>query len=282
VSAAPGADTRIFALLGDPVAHSLSPSFQNAAFEELGLDALYVALRCGRGELRGLLRGLALAGGGGNVTLPHKRAAALALDRRTPAVEATGACNTFWSEAGQVWGDNTDVEGVAGAVRSLLGRSVAGARVLLIGAGGAARAAAVALVRHSVGELVVLNRTPARARALVRALAGAPVRAVGSLAAAGPAAFDLAINATSLGLAPGDPLPYDPGLGPEVDAGLDLVYARGGETPWVRALRGRGIPACDGSEMLLLQGAAAFRRWTGAEAPLAAMREALRGAPARP
>ncbi|HEX5520522.1 MAG TPA: hypothetical protein VFX29_02455 [Longimicrobiaceae bacterium] len=266
------ARTRVFALLGDPVVHSLSPRFQNAALSALGLGGAYVALRCGSAELPGLLRGLALAGGGGNVTLPHKALAARTADRITPAVERTGACNTFWAEAGEVWGDNTDVAGVAAAVRLVLGGPPAGARVLLLGAGGAASAALAALLGEGAREVVLANRTAARAHALAAHFADVRVR-VAETADALPGAFDLAVNATSLGLGARDPLP----LGDEVaiGAGLDLVYATGGATPWVRRLHESGIPAADGTEMLLHQGAAAFERWWGQPAPLNAMRAAL-------
>jgi len=270
------AATRVLALLGDPVSHSLSPVFQNAAIRALGLDGVYVALRCSADDLPGLVRGLALAGGGGNVTVPHKGAAARAVDRRTEAVEATGACNTFWLEDGEVWGGNTDVDGVTAAIRSLMGRSIAGGRVLLVGAGGAARAAAHALAKHAAREVVVLNRTAERAREMERfARPGTTVRAASSLAEVGADGFDLAINATSLGLKPGDPLPLDPAAAPPIDAALDLVYTRTGETAWVRAMRERGIPTADGTEMLLQQGAAAFHRWWGVDAPVRAMRDAL-------
>lgn len=273
------AATRVFALLGDPVSHSLSPVFQNAALRALGLDGVYVALRCADGDVAGLVRALARAGGGGNVTVPHKGAAAAAVERRTEAVEATGACNCFWMEEGEVWGDNTDVQGVTAAIRSLMGRSIAGARVLLVGAGGAARAAAYALVTHGAGEIVVLNRTPERAREMRARFArpGTAIRVAATPAELGPDGFDLAVHATSLGLQAGDPLPLDPALAPQIDAALDLVYTRTGETPWVRAMRERRIPTADGREMLLHQGAAAFRRWWGVDAPLQAMKDALAG-----
>ena len=268
------AATRVLALLGDPVSHSLSPVFQNAAIRALGLDGVYVALRCSGDDAPGLLRALVRAGGGGNVTVPHKGVAAGAVDRPSEAVEATGACNCFWLEDGEIRGDNTDVHGVTAAIRSLMGRSIAGARVLLIGAGGAARAAAYALASHAAGEIVVLNRTPERAREMLRfARPGTEVRAA-TLPEVGADGFDLAINATSLGLRPDDPLPLEPGTVP-VDAALDLVYTRTGETPWVRAMRERGIPTADGREMLLHQGAEAFRRWWGVDAPLQVMRDAL-------
>ncbi len=269
------AATRVLALLGDPVSHSLSPVFQNAAIRALGLDGVYVALRCSGDDAPGLLRALVRAGGGGNVTVPHKGVAAGAVDRPSEAVEATGACNCFWLEDGEIRGDNTDVHGVTAAIRSLMGRSIAGARVLLIGAGGAAGAAAYALASHAAGEIVVLNRTPERAREMLRfARPGTEVRAAATLPEVGADGFDLAINATSLGLRPDDPLPLDPGI-VQVDAALDLVYTRTGETPWVRAMRERGIPTADGREMLLHQGTEAFRRWWGVDAPLQVMRDAL-------
>ena len=161
------ATTRLFALLGDPIGHSLSPLFQNAAIAESGRDAVYVALRCDSKSVPGLVRGISLGGGGGNVTLPHKEMAARAVDRRTAAVQRTGACNTFWALDDVVWGDNTDVYGVATAVRSLLGESASDKRVLILGAGGSARAALVAMMDEGAREVIVANRTVARANSLV-------------------------------------------------------------------------------------------------------------------
>lgn len=277
----PTAATRVVALLGTPVSHSLSPVFQNAALRAAGLDAVYVALRCDAALFPGLLRGIARAGGAGNVTVPHKEAAALAVERGTRAVERTGACNTFWLEGGEVWGDNTDVAGFAGAARALLGREPRGARVLLAGAGGAARAVLCALADAGADQVVVLNRTPARAAALAHAFGGPRLAAAGSAAELAGERFDLAVNSTPLGLRPGDPHPLPPEGGPRYGAALDLVYGPD-ETAWVRAARERGVPAADGLEMLLRQGAAAFERWWGIPAPLDAMRAALppRGRPA--
>jgi len=278
VTAPVAASTRVLALLGDPVSHSLSPLLQNAAIRALYLDGVYVALRCSGDDLPGLLRGLARAGGGGNVTVPHKEAAFRAVDRRTAAAEASGAVNTFWLAEGEVWGDNTDVEGFTAAVRVLLGRSIAGGRALVLGAGGAARAVVHALTSHAVKEIVIVNRTGERARELAQRFAHGRTRieVVGSVDALGAGAFDLAVNATSLGLHSGDPLPLDPAAAPPIEAALDLVYARGGETRWVRAMSAHGIPTADGTEMLLHQGAAAFRRWWSIDPPLDVMRAALR------
>jgi shikimate dehydrogenase len=277
VSSAPTAATRLFALLGDPVSHSLSPKFQNAALRALGLDAVYVALRCASDDVPGLLRGIARAGGGGNVTVPHKAVAAATVDRPSDAVLRTGACNAFWLEDGAIHGDNTDVAGVREAVTALLGRPPSGARVLLLGAGGAASAAVCALADAGAERIVILNRTIDRAESLAERFRAPGVRidVAASVDALAGDRFDLAINSTSLGLKPADPLPLDPDApGPTVGAALDLVYAAG-ETRWVHAMRARGLPAADGKEMLIQQGAAAFRRWWGMDPPLDVMRAAL-------
>jgi shikimate dehydrogenase len=267
---------RLLALLGDPVAHSLSPAMQNAAFRAAGLDGVYVSLRVGEEDLEGLLRGIARAGGGGNVTLPHKARAARAVERPLPAVVRTGACNTFWLEDGGIHGDNTDVEGFRRALRTLLGQPPEGARVLLLGAGGAARAVVHALVEDGVEGIWIRNRSPARAEALARELGeGRAWLAEGSPQALPP--MDVVVNATRLGLHPGDPFPLAPhDLPPGDPVCLDLVYAPD-ETPWVRAVRPLGLRAADGREMLVQQGAAAFERWWGREAPVEVMRRALTG-----
>lgn len=280
--ASPTSTTRLVALLGDPVAHSLSPVIQNAAFRHAGVDGVYLALRCGVADAPGLLRALARAGGAGNVTVPHKQLAAACLDRRTAAVERTDACNTFWAEDGAVVGDNTDVAGFAAAVRMLIG-APAGARVLMLGAGGAARAAVLALLDAGADEILLLNRTPARAEALRDAFDAQRRRLRVAAPGAVPRAveFDLLVNATPLGLRGDDPLPMDPADGPRIRAILDLAYGPGG-TPLVRRARDLGIPAADGREMLLHQGAAAFARWWGREAPIDAMRAALAAAASDP
>lgn len=269
------AETRLIALLGDPVRHSLSPIFQNAAIQAAGLDAAYLALRCSPSSLPSLLHGIAAAGGAGNITVPYKEAAASAIARPTDAVVRTGACNTFWYEDDAIHGDNTDVVGFLTALELLLGGSPAGARVLLLGAGGSATAVVHALASARASEIVVTNRTRDRATALCERMAIEKVqlqeRSIGSV---GSESFDLVVNATSVGLRPEDPFPLDLDSGPTFSAAFDLVYAPG-RTRWVNALRSRGVPAEDGLEMLLHQGAAAFERWFGIEAPLQAMRGSL-------
>jgi len=271
-----GPATRLIALLGNPVGHSLSPIFQNAAFRVERLDAVYLALRCEVDDAGNLLRGIARAGGAGNVTLPHKEIAAAAVDRPTDLVSRTGACNTFWLEDGRICGDNTDVAGFRAAVRAICARP-AGARVLLLGAGGAARAALHGLMAEGVDAVVVRNRSGHRASDLLRTLGG-PERERVTLrdleADLSAERFDLVVNATSLGLRDGDATPLDLERLGGAGAVLDLVYSPG-ETEWVRRARQAGVPAADGLEMLIQQGAAAFERWWRRPPPLAAMRAAV-------
>jgi shikimate dehydrogenase len=270
----PCADTRLIALLGDPVDHSFSPRFQNAAIQAAGIDATYVALRCAD-TFDGLLLGIARAGGAGNVTIPHKTRAPALLDVVTPAVEKTGACNTFWLEDGRIHGDNTDVDGFDGAVRALIGAPT-GARALVLGAGGAARAAVMALLRGRADAVHVLNRTPDRARALQKALdpAARRVAVVESAASIRREGYDLVVNATSLGLRPDDPPPIDVTAPVRVGAVLDMTYGSSPSALVACALAAE-IPAADGREMLLQQGAASFRRWFAREPDLERMRAAL-------
>lgn len=274
------AGTRLIALLGDPVGHSLSPRFQNVAIRAAGINAIYLALRCA-GTFETLLNGIARAGGAGNVTLPHKTRAAALVDQATPAVERTGACNTFWLEQGRIHGDNTDVEGFAAATRALIG-APAGARALVLGAGGAARAAVLALVEARADAVHILNRTPARARALQEALdpRGRRVAVLDQPKALRREGYDLVVNATSLGLEPDDPTPLDLEAPVRVGAVLDLTYRHDPTAPTpptalVAAARQAGIPTADGREMLIRQGAASFRRWFGCDPDLEVMRAAL-------
>lgn len=268
------ARTRLFVLLGDPVAHSLSPRLHNAANQAAGVDGIYVALRCLRDDLPGFLRGLSRGGGGGNVTLPHKEKAATVLDRPLHAVRRTGACNTFWFEDGQVVGDNTDVEGFRRSLRDFLGGSPEGARVLLVGAGGAARAALVALLDDGVGEVSVTNRTMERARNMVRRIGGARTRLLATRSAWHGQSYDLVVNATSVGLRPGDPSPLALDRLGSIGGVVDMVY-REGTTRFVESAQSLGVAAMDGRPMLAHQAAAAFERWWDQPAPLEVMQAAL-------
>ena len=264
------ATTRLLALLGDPVAHSLSPVIHNAAMKSLQLDGVYVALRCASADVPAAIRLLAHSGGGGNVTVPHKQTAAAAVDRSTAAVERTGACNTFWLEGGRVIGDNTDVAGFARALELFVG-DPKGARVLLLGAGGSARAVVVALADARVASIDVIARRPAQVNELVPLARKTEVRSVPALAQR----YDLIVQTTPLGLHPDDPLPLDPERLHDTPAMMDLVYRPGG-TRWVHSVRAAGARAVDGMEMLLQQAGESFTRWWRRPAPLEVMRDALR------
>jgi shikimate dehydrogenase len=268
------ARTRVFALVGDPIVHSLSPVIQNAGMQELGLDGVYGAVRASQEDMAGLVRGLAGAGGGGNVTLPHKGKAATVVDVPSSAVRRTGACNTFWLEDGEVQGDNTDVEGFSRALAEFLGGSPEGHRVLVLGAGGAARACLVALMDDGAEEIQLLNRTRDRAQAVARRIGGEKVRVLDDKRAVEDQSYDLVVNATRLGLEEGDPSPLDLELLNRVGAVVDVVYGTG-PTAFMDQARNLGIRAVDGSEMLLHQGAVAFEKWWGVTPPLEVMRKAL-------
>lgn len=258
--------TRVFALLGQPVSHSLSPRMHNAAFLALGLDAVYVALPCAVDQVGPLMRALVRAGGGGNVTVPHKAVAAVAVDQKVQA--ELDACNTFWGEQELLVGDNTDVTGILDGLRELGAPSTAW---LVLGTGGSGRAA-VEAARLAGASVAIRSRDPARAARLEAEILKRGGRVVDA------ASCEVVINATPLGLVPGDPLPLEPGFYPAVRYALDMVYGAGG-TAWVRAMRSSGIQAADGRTVLVAQGAAAFSRWfPGRDAPVEVMRAAVHAA----
>jgi shikimate dehydrogenase len=260
--------TRVFAILGDPVGHSLSPLMQNAAFRALGLPATYVPLRCSADDLPGLMHALGRAGGGGNVTVPHKEVAAGAVDICREVVSTVESCNTFWNEDGRTVGDNTDVYGVIEALREL---QVSNAPWFIAGTGGGARAA-VAAARELGVAVAAASRSPERQQRFEQWISarGVPL--------APAAECRVLINSTPLGLKPGDPLPIEPGRFPRAEIAFDMVYGRA-ETPWIRALRPAVRRAADGRTMLVAQGAAALERWyPDKRAPVEVMRAAINAA----
>jgi shikimate dehydrogenase len=268
--------TRLLALLGNPVSHSLSPRIQNAAFRAAGLDGYYVALRAEAETVPGLLRGIALAGGGGNVTIPHKQLAFACVDRVTAHAERTQAVNTFWEHEGVIWGDNTDVEGLASALDLLAGEgtSLHGARALILGAGGASRAAVVCLEALGVQSVAIRSRRPSQAEALLRDIGPSMRGSVELWGTQDRSEADLVLNATPLGLLETDPFPLDVDQVPPSALVMDLVY-RPQRTAWIRALADAGHRAMDGGEMLIGQGRAAFERWWGVRPPPGAFEAAL-------
>jgi shikimate dehydrogenase len=260
--------TRVFAILGDPVAHSLSPLMHNAAFTALGLRAVYVPLQCSTADLPVLIQALVRSGAGGNVTVPHKEAAARAVDVCMPLAETVGACNTFWGENGGSAGDNTDVVGVLEALRELQAPQ---APWLIAGTGGGARAAVIA-ARETGVAVSLTSRDESRRCAFERWVSSVGVPLVP------PSECRVLINSTPLGLKAGDPLPIAVDALPRAEVALDMVYASG-QTEWVRVIRSRLRRAADGRTMLVAQGAAAFARWFPRKhAPVEVMKAAVNAA----
>jgi shikimate dehydrogenase len=257
--------TRVFALLGDPVAHSLSPAMQNAAFRALGIEAAYVPLRCRAEDVRPIVCALIRAGGGGNITVPHKETAARSVDRLSERARCLGACNAFWGEGEEAVGDLTDVDGFLEALDELEPPNTGW---FVAGTGGSARAV-IGAARERGVPVAVGSRDAGRRAEFESWAVSCGVEIVP------PDQCGVLVNATPLGLQPGDRLPISAGDAPAATVALDLVYARG-ETAWVKALRQRGLRTADGRAMLVAQGAAAFERWfPGVHAPREVMRAAV-------
>jgi shikimate dehydrogenase len=259
-------------LLGHPVAHSVSPRLHGAALHAAGIALDYQALDVPPALLDAVLRTLAGEGAGGNVTIPHKEAVAARCARLEPLAERCGAVNVFWHEEGALVGDNTDVGGAEATAALLLGDARRGARVALVGAGGAAAAVLCAMERWEGAEARVYNRHTPRARALAQRFSGV-AQAVGTLEEA-LAGATLVVNASPIGLHDASmPVPVE--LLPAGAAVFDLVYRANGETAWVRAARAAGHRAADGEGMLVEQAALAFERWFGAAPDRDAMWRAM-------
>ncbi len=261
--------TRVYGLLGRPVAHSLSPAMHHAAFRELGLNAVYVAFPVtDLAQAAAGLRGLDI--GGVSVTIPFKEEIIPLLDEIDPQAARIGAVNTVVNRQGRLVGYNTDWLGALKALEDKI--SLAGRRVLILGAGGAARAIAFA-VQEKEGQAAVTDLDRDKALALARKL-WVEVVAPDYLADY-PA--EVLINATPVGMEPGiDDLPLDPSLLNRFGVVMDIVY-RPLETRLLREARLRGCQVIDGLQMLIYQGAAQFELWTGRPAPREVMARAAYG-----
>jgi shikimate dehydrogenase len=266
--------TRVVGVIGDPVTHSLSPTLHNAAFEALGLDWVYVAFPVPRGRAADAVAAApALGLAGFNVTMPHKEDVAAACDELTADAAALRSVNTVvTSRDGRTLGDSTDGPGFLDALADeAIG--VAGQPVLVLGAGGAARAIVLALGR-SGAAVTVAARRPEAAEVAAALAPGAAVLPIG---AADPSPFAVVVNATPLGMSGGDPLPVDPEALQAGQAVVDLVY-HPADTPLLTAARAQGATAVNGLGMLLHQAGRSFTLWTGRPAPLDAMRAAVTSA----
>ena len=271
-------------LLGWPVAHSRSPGMHNAVAARLGLPLRYRALPVAPEHLDEVVVALGRAGiRGANVTVPHKLAVMQRCDTLTEEARLVGAVNTLtWGSGGALEGHNTDAVGLAAALAEDVG-DLHGARVLLVGTGGAARAAAVALTRAGA-RITVVGRDLRGCAAILDVVTATDQVGGGaagtidllddSALAAAVAGVRMVVNATSLGLA-GEHLPGPLETLRPGQVAYDLVY--GLDTPFVTAARGTGVQAHDGLGMLVHQAAAAFVRWSGVDAPVEIMRSAVRG-----
>ncbi|WP_028324356.1 shikimate dehydrogenase [Desulfatirhabdium butyrativorans] len=262
------AATSLYAVFGNPVEHSLSPEIFNAAFEAAGIPAIYLAFRVddiGRGVEA--IRALGIRGA--SVTIPHKQRLMRHLDEIDPSALRIGAVNTVLAREGNLIGYNTDGLGAMLALKTKT--RLCGKRVLLIGAGGAARAIGTVLVEEG-SELSIANRSEARGRMLCEAL-GATWCPPGDIEGGH---FDILIQTTPVGMWPGgiDASPVSPSLFRPGMIVMDIVYVPE-ETRFLRDARQAGCTTIAGSEMFLHQAAAQFERWTQRPAPIDIMRSAL-------
>lgn len=266
------ATTRVGAVLGSPVRHSLSPVLHNAAFAALGLDWVYVAFEVREAEAEAALRGAAALGLAGlSITMPLKDVTARVCDELSPQAASLGAVNCVVIEGGRLVGHSTDGAGFLDA----LPIPVRGERVVVLGAGGAARAVVAAVAGAGAAEVVVVNRSTERGERAA-SLAGGAGR-LGTLDDVPGAG--IVVNATPVGMGGGagdaGEMPCPSTLLRRGQTVVDLVY-HPVETAWLAAARDRGATAVDGVGMLVHQAAHALRLWTGLDAPVGVMEAAAR------
>lgn len=271
-------------VFGQPVAENPTGVMQEAAFAAAGLNWRYLTIEVPPDRLADAVRGMRAFGMQGiNLTIPHKVAVMPYLDEVAPDAQIIGAVNTVRREGDRYIGENTDGKGFLRGVREDAGVDPAGKRVVMLGAGGAARAVATELALAGARRIVVVNRTVQRGAAMVedlRANTGADVQfAAWEGTYTVPADTDIFVNATSIGLYPDvDAMPdVDLGAAPDGMLVCDVVF-NPPQTPLVKAAKARGLPVLDGLSMLVYQGVIGFELWTGQPAPEAVMKQALREA----
>ena len=277
------ATTKIYGIFGHPVSHSLSPLMHNSAFAALGLDCVYTAFDVHPddiGKAADAIRALGISGV--NVTIPHKQAIIPHLDEVSPDAKHTGAVNTVKNEGGRLTGYNTDVGGFMRDAREELGISPEGASVLLLGAGGAARAVISAFGMNGAKRIAIANRTPGKAEKLAEEFGRFfPDTTIYPVDSGDPGAMtkelgltDLLVNSTSGGMEGASGLEINIGALRDGAAVYDLVY-KPRETKLVKEAKALGHKAVGGLGMLLYQGALSFEIWTGENAPVDVMRKAI-------
>jgi shikimate dehydrogenase len=271
--------TRVCGVIGDPIEHTLSPAIHNAAFDHLELDFVFLAFKVKAADLENAVRGMRGLGIHGlNVTMPHKSTVISFLDDVDSTVKFLGSANTILNKDGKLSGFNTDGDGALKALREN-GAELSEKKMLLLGAGGAAKAIAFALAKE-VGELVVLNRAAEKAAVLADALNRmSDKKIVGD--ALSPSAVqknlqdaDILVNATSVGMHPNvnQSLVAPQWLRSDLTV-MDIVY-NPVETKLAKDAKAAGAKVISGVEMLIYQGAASFEIWTGCSAPIEVMRRA--------
>ncbi len=263
---------RVAAVIGMPARHSRSPAIHNAAFAAVGLNWAFTSFEVPPGGGAAALESMRTLGLAGlSVTMPLKAEVAAAADEVSGEVAALGVANCIVASAdGTLRAHNTDASGFVEALRADAGVNVEGLNAVVLGAGGAARAVIWALAAGDAQRVTVVNRTPERAAAAAELAPGVAV--VGSAEAVAQA--DLVVNATSVGMGADPHMPCDPELLTPPQVAVDLIYEPV-ETPWLAALRSRGVQAHNGLSMLVYQAAVAFKLWTGVEAPVEVMRQAV-------
>ena len=272
--------TKVCAVIGDPVQHSLSPCIHNVAFQHLGLDYVYVAYTVKEDGLRDAVTGVKNLGIYGlNVTMPHKVKIIRYLDRLDETAREVGAVNTVVNDVEMV-GYNTDGLGALNALKAC-GGGPRGRKVVILGAGGASRSISFAIAQEA-SELVILNRTPKNAEMLATRISDVTGRRVrwgrlsGDLLAKELKDASILVNATSVGMHPNDSeTPVEKSLLRRDMIVFDFVY-NPPETRLLEEAKSLGAKVIDGLAMLVYQGAASFEIWTGMKAPVELMMKAAR------
>ncbi len=274
--------TKLLGVIGDPISHSLSPVMHNAALEEMGLDYVYLAFPIKAAQLKTAIAGFtAFDLQGFNITIPHKQGIMAELAEVSPLAKSVGAVNTVWRDSNQWHGTNTDVEGFIAPLKRL-DRDWSKTEVLCLGAGGAARAVVAACRELGCGKIQVVGRDAAKLQTFLASwdLPNLSVHDWVAIDSLLPTA-NLIINTTPIGMHPkAEVSPLSNGQAGLIQAGAlayDLIYVPK-PTVFLQQAAGRGAMAIDGLEMLVQQGAAALRIWTGfGDVPVGTMMNALRG-----
>lgn len=274
--------TKIYGILGHPVTHTLSPAMQNAAFHASRVDAAYLPFPVSPENLEETLKTLPHFGVlGVNITVPHKQAAITVMDSLSEEAQTICAVNTVVYKSGKIEGHNTDGAGFLKSLQDEAGFDPKGKKGLILGAGGAARAVAVALAKAGMREIYIYNRTHERANLLAqhidhhftycspKILEEYQTRTQKDLEP-----IDLVVNATTLGLKREDAIPISPLFFKPGTLFYDLIYH--GETNWLKTAKKAKMKTLNGLGMLVYQGALSFQLWTGKEAPIDLMREELK------